>query len=189
MTSGLPKLETKLTASALAPLAADGRFSGYASLFDRVDLSRDRVRPRRLRGEPGPARRLGRPHALAARRGRADRRLAVAGGGRGRPVASGPARAGRRPRAARRGALLAEGALDGLSIGFRTEKARTDPKTGIRDLTEIDLWEISLVTFPMLPDARIAGIERRVRPDGARLAGLLRRAAGRLRSTPRNSKG
>ena len=44
--------------------------------------------------------------------------------------------------------LMRAGALDGLSIGFRTVKGRTDPATGVRRLDQIDLWEISVVTFP-----------------------------------------
>ena len=52
-------------------------------------------------------------------------------------------------------ALLAAGAIDGLSIGYRTIKAHRDGK-GLRLLTEVELWEVSLVTFPMLPEARVA---------------------------------
>jgi HK97 family phage prohead protease len=40
------------------------------------------------------------------------------------------------------------GALSGLSIGFRTLKSKIDEENGIRTLTEIELWETSLVTFP-----------------------------------------
>lgn len=50
--------------------------------------------------------------------------------------------------------LLASGAVDGLSIGYRTVRAE---KAGAgRRLIELDLWEVSLVTFPMLPSARAA---------------------------------
>jgi HK97 family phage prohead protease len=59
--------------------------------------------------------------------------------------------------------LVGAGILDGLSIGFRTVRARTDAKTGIRRLAEIDLWEISIVTFPMLPGARILGASGQVK--------------------------
>ena len=52
-------------------------------------------------------------------------------------------------------ALLAAGAMDGLSIGYRTLRAERDGK-GQRLLAELELWEVSLVTFPMLPDARVA---------------------------------
>lgn len=52
-------------------------------------------------------------------------------------------------------ALIAAGALDGLSIGYRTRRACKDDR-GRRLLTELELWEVSLVTFPMLPSARVA---------------------------------
>ena len=51
-------------------------------------------------------------------------------------------------------ALLEAGAIDGLSIGYRTVKAERDGK-GQRLLSELELWEVSLVTFPMLPEARV----------------------------------
>ncbi len=52
-------------------------------------------------------------------------------------------------------ALIAAGAIDGLSIGYRTVRAAKND-AGQRMLTELDLWEVSLVTFPMLPTARVA---------------------------------
>lgn len=52
-------------------------------------------------------------------------------------------------------ALLAAGAIDGLSIGYRTLRAERDGK-GQRLLAELDLWEVSLVTFPMLAEARVS---------------------------------
>jgi HK97 family phage prohead protease len=52
-------------------------------------------------------------------------------------------------------ALIGAGAIDGLSIGYRTVKATKTDK-GHRRLSELELWEVSLVTFPMLPDARVA---------------------------------
>ncbi len=52
------------------------------------------------------------------------------------------------------GALAKAGAMDGLSIGFRAVRARRDGV--LRVLTEVDLWEVSLVTFPMLPGARFS---------------------------------
>jgi len=54
-------------------------------------------------------------------------------------------------------ALLQAGAVDGLSIGYRTlraEKATGGGGGAGRRLHEIELWEVSLVTFPMLPEAR-----------------------------------
>jgi len=50
--------------------------------------------------------------------------------------------------------LLKSGAIDGLSIGYRTVRSSKNSKGG-RDLSEVELWEVSLVTFPMLPEARV----------------------------------
>ena len=66
--------------------------------------------------------------------------------------------------------LLAAGAIDGLSIGYRTRKSdRTDD--GGRILKDLDLWEISLVTFPMLASARV---------DAMKAAEMSRREMERL---------
>jgi uncharacterized protein len=55
--------------------------------------------------------------------------------------------------------LLETGGLDGLSIGFKTVYAERDRATNSRNLRAIDLWEISIVTFPMLEAARIAAVK------------------------------
>lgn len=57
-------------------------------------------------------------------------------------------------RAREAAALLEAGAIEGLSIGYRTVRATKD-EHGRRRLKELELWEVSLVTFPMLPDARV----------------------------------
>jgi|JUGB01.1.fsa_nt_gi uncharacterized protein len=49
-------------------------------------------------------------------------------------------------------ALSRAGAMDGLSIGYRTARSRRQGR--LRVLSGVDLWEVSLVTFPMLPGAR-----------------------------------
>ena len=54
--------------------------------------------------------------------------------------------------------LLRMGALDGLSIGYKLRKSETDEDTGVRTLLSIDLWEVSLVTFPANDDARIGAV-------------------------------
>lgn len=56
-------------------------------------------------------------------------------------------------------AALKEGELDGLSIGFRTRKSKIDEDTGIRTLTEIQLFEVSLVTFPANDPARVTAVK------------------------------
>ena len=56
-------------------------------------------------------------------------------------------------------ALLKLGALNGLSIGFVAEEWTYDRDAQIRTLTEIDLWEVSLVTFPANEKARITNVK------------------------------
>ena len=65
-------------------------------------------------------------------------------------------------------ALLRAGTVDGLSIGFRTVHGRRDAKTRIRKLDQIDLWEISIVTFPLLPGARVHAVKEARSPSPLR---------------------
>lgn len=58
-------------------------------------------------------------------------------------------------RGAATAALIREGAVDGLSIGFRAVTETVRPAGRGRILTEVDLWEISIVTFPMAEGARL----------------------------------
>lgn len=81
-------------------------------------------------------------------------------------------------------ALIKEGAIDGLSIGYRTLKSKSG-EGGSRLLQELDLWEISMVTFPMQESARIDAMKaaeefergntallKRMVEDGLREAGF-----------------
>ena len=74
------------------------------------------------------------------------------------------------PRADALRRLIEKRAIDGLSIGFRTVRATREAGSGHRRLWAIELWEISIVTFPMLAEARIASksVLRQAR-DGAAL--------------------
>ena len=56
-------------------------------------------------------------------------------------------------------ALLKMGAINGLSIGFLSKEWQYDAKTNIRTLTEVDLWEVSLVTFPANAKARVTNVK------------------------------
>lgn len=56
-------------------------------------------------------------------------------------------------------ALLKLGALNGLSIGFMSKQWIYDRDTEVRTLTEIDLWEVSLVTFPANEKARVTNVK------------------------------
>lgn len=147
----------------------DGHFTGYASLFGQPDLGRDVVRAGafaaslRARGPAGvrmlfqhdPAEPVGAWMDL-----REDARGLYVEGRLNLAV----------QRARELDALIRQGALDGLSIGFRTLGATPD-RAGYRHLTAVDLWEISLVSFPLQPGARVAA------PLGPKLRDLARRIA------------
>ncbi len=161
----LPAREVKFAPCDLKSVEADGTFSGYASLFGEVDLGQDLVMPGafreslRSRGHAAssccsstiPTSRSGCGSSCTrTRKGLFARGRLMPEVARAREVLS----------------LMRAGALDGLSIGFRTVKGRTDPTSGVRRLDKIDLWEISIVTFPMLPEARVSTVKRRVRSAG-----------------------
>ena len=57
--------------------------------------------------------------------------------------------------------LLKMGALDGLSIGFRVnpQQVSYDKRGGKRIIKEVDLMEVSLVTFPMNPQATVRSVK------------------------------
>ena len=166
----------------LKSVDAEGTFSGYASIFGKADLGGDLVEPGAFAGslaargaggvkmlfQHDPAEPIGVWLELVEdgvglfARGRLMPEVA-----RAREVLS----------------LMRAGALDGLSIGFRTVKGRTDPRTGIRRLAEIDLWEVSVVTFPMLPEARVETVKRSpwAVAAGRDVAAAIRRAAALVR--------
>ncbi len=119
------------------------RFAGYAAVFDRVDRGGDVVRPGAIRvpaevpllwqhrGTP-----VGRIEAIAED----EKGLRVIG-------------AVDDPRLA---ALVGAKAVDGLSFGYRVRAARPGR---VRELTDLDLVEVSLVTRPMQPLARVHAVE------------------------------
>jgi HK97 family phage prohead protease len=71
---------------------------------------------------------------------------------------------------------LKAGALDGLSVGFKTKQyvAGTKPGEPDRTLTEIDLWEVSIVTFPANPKARVMAVKSLTVEELRELEGALR---------------
>ena len=150
--------EARFQPVALSHVDESGLFEGYASLFGVADMSRDVVEPGAFResltrrGAKGvkllwqhdPSTPIGRWLSLVedAKGLKVRGRLSLAV-----------------TRARELHALMREGAIDGLSIGFRTERARIDASSGQRRLIRLDLWEVSLVTFPMLPGARVSSVK------------------------------
>lgn len=57
--------------------------------------------------------------------------------------------------------LAKMGAISGLSIGFMTVDSEFDKKKNIRYLKEVDLYEISLVTFPANEEAAITAVKNK----------------------------
>lgn len=55
--------------------------------------------------------------------------------------------------------LLKMGAISGMSIGFMTREDSYDRVTDVRTLKKVDLWEVSLVTFPANDAARVSGVK------------------------------
>jgi HK97 family phage prohead protease len=159
-----PRLEVKRAPVAIERLDSAGTFEGYASLFGIVDLGRDEVMPGAFRASlvkrSAASIKLLWSHEAAQPIGswlsvEEDHRGLKVKGRLNLTVA----------RAREILSLMREGTIDGLSIGYQVQRAVTDRKTGIRRLFKLDLWEISIVTFPMLPQARISSIKRRVLPS------------------------
>ena len=55
--------------------------------------------------------------------------------------------------------LMKMKAVSGLSIGFVPKKEEYNRDTGVLKLTEVDLWETSLVTFPANDEARVQTVK------------------------------
>jgi len=55
--------------------------------------------------------------------------------------------------------LAKAGAVKGLSIGYSTKKYEIDSAKGVRKLVDIDLFETSLVTFPMNEKATVTDVK------------------------------
>ena len=156
-------------ASVFAPrttIDADGTVEGYASLFGEIDQARDMVmagafaatlQMRGIRRIPmlfqhDPSEPVGvwlelrEDHRGLYARGRLIPEVT-----RGRELLS----------------LVRAGAIDGLSIGFRTVKGNIDPRSRVRRLVAVDLWEISIVTFPLLAGARVRAVKQSTSPKAS----------------------
>ncbi|MFK0204205.1 HK97 family phage prohead protease [Agrobacterium sp. NPDC090283] len=180
----------------LRGIASDGTFSGYASVFGEVDLGQDVIergafrRSIEERGAAGirmlyqhdPAEPIGAWRTIREdERGLYVEGVLAPGVARSREVHS----------------LMKTGALDGLSIGFRTVRSSKEGRagkearsgkaagSGVRRILEADLWEISVVTFPMLPSARVSDVKhaRFFRDRETELVRSMRRAARSLFET------
>src|SRR3569623_677800 len=150
-------MHAPLPSTSRVSVTGDGAVEGYASLFGEVDQARDMVMPgaftqtlqnRGLRRIPmlfqhDPSEPVGIWLEL-----REDWRGLWA---RGRLI----------PEVARGREQLAlerEGAIDGMSIGYRTVRGRIDPKSRFRRRYQAELWEVAFGTFPLLTGARVQAV-------------------------------
>ena len=142
----------------LKAVGDDGLFVGYASIFNEVDLGADSVQPgaftKSLQTKSASKVKMLRDHNHSEPIGvwneivEDARGLKVTGKlildtVKGRETHS----------------LMKAGALDSMSIGYRTKSARFNKETGVRLLDEVELHEISIVTFPMLPSATVSSVK------------------------------
>lgn len=74
-------------------------------------------------------------------------------------------------------AMLREGEVDGLSIGYRVTHDEIDRSLGIRRIIKCDLFEVSVVTFPMNPESTVRNVKGGA-PTKRELEQLLMRDAG-----------
>jgi HK97 family phage prohead protease len=119
------------------------RFAGYAAVFDRVDRGGDVVRAGAFRlpqNVPLLWQHCGEPVGRIERVEEDANGLRVIGAIDDRRLA----------------AMVAAKAVDGLSFGYRVRAASSGR---VREITDLDLIEISLVARPMQPLARVHAVE------------------------------
>lgn len=150
----------------LKSLSAEGSFEGLAAVYGNIDLGGDVI-------EPGAF-----AKTLLDKNGEVPILFAhdthePIGIGRLTDTREGLAVTGElvleSPTASKAYALLKKGVLKGLSIGYDDVKSKV--VDGVRRLSELKLWEVSLVVFPMNPLATVTGVKT-VEDVGAELRGF-----------------
>lgn len=150
-------LETSATAALdLKAVSDTGEFEGYASRFNEVDLGNDSVQPgafaKSLKARPAAKVKLLRQHDQSEPIG-VFTDIAEDSVGlfvKGRLILD-------TARGRETHALMRAGALDTFSIGYKAKSPRM--VKGVRLLDEVDLYEISIVTFGMLPSATVSSVK------------------------------
>lgn len=136
----------------------EGVFQGYASTFHNKDLQDDIILPGAFKGARAPQVRMlwqhdpGKVIGTWDELGENDRGLFV----KGRLIME--VDQGREAYH-----LLKRKAIDAMSVGFRIPNRKRDmdidEETGVRRIKRVDLWEVSVVTFPANPKARIGRVK------------------------------
>lgn len=156
------EIKTRDFALDVKAVAEDGTFTGYASVYDVIDSYKEIVArgafKRTLgiwdsRGKLPPVlwqHRAGEPLGPYLEMREDNHGLFV----KGQLLVDDIARA----REAR--ALMKAKAIGGLSIGFSVMVDSFDKSTGITTLQDIDLWEVSVVTFPANEKAQVESVKQ-----------------------------
>lgn len=149
------KKEVKNIGLEIKELTEDGTFEGYASIFGNVDSYNDIVQKgaflkslKRRKPKLLWQHKSDEPIGIYQSLKEDDRGLLVKG-----KLAINTAEGKRAYE------LLKMGALDGLSIGYAVVESTIDDKKGIRTLIELELFEVSLVTFPANPQSLVNNVK------------------------------
>jgi len=174
-------------------VSGDGIFTGYASVFGELDQQNEIVAAGAFARTLAKWRRQGRTPALLWMH---DPTQPIGVWQSVHEDANGLYVEGRLALRTQKGAeayeLLKLGALTGLSIGYRVVTSQIDAKRKARVLTDVDLFEVSLVTFPANEAARVRDVKKRAsvsksknRGNHASDSASLSDAAERLRQAAR----
>lgn len=157
-------MEYKYAPLEVKATGASGRFEGYGSIFNNVDQGDDVVMPGafdqsladfkagirkpKMLWQHNPSQPIGVWEEMSAD----DKGLYLKG-----RFTEGVALAQEAY------ALMKDGVLDGLSIGYKTlEAAPFEHQDGeiVRALKKVQLWEVSVVTFPMNTEATVTDVKQ-----------------------------
>lgn len=151
-------------------VADDGTFTGYGSVFGNVDSYNEVVEPGAFSKSLKDIRDSGDPLPMLWNHNPNEPiggYTSLEEDARGLKV-SGFIMIGEVARAREVHALMKRRVVKGLSIGYYTTNSSYNEKTGIRSLIELDLREVSPVTFP-------ANVEAEVESVKSAIAGILQR--------------
>lgn len=170
-------------------LGGDGVFTGYASVFGELDQQNEIVAAGAFRRTLSKWQRQNRTPALLWMH---DPTQPIGIWQNISEDANGLRVEGRLALRTQKGAeayeLLKLGALTGLSIGYRVVSSQIEPKRKARILTDVDLFEVSLVTFPANEAARVSEVKTGSAPHQEKSnsdSSVLSQAASRLRHAAR----
>ncbi len=147
----------------LKALSSDGSFEAYASVFNNIDRDNEIVAPGAFKKTLREHRKAGTMPALLWQH-QHDEVIGVIEEAKEDQI--GLKIIARLNLETQKGkeaySLLKQSALKTLSFGFRRIAWEVDEKKGTRTLTELELWEASLVTFPSNPKAQITALKSRL---------------------------